>query len=108
MCTPCIGAVGVVISIVRVHAATWLELVLVPVLVLFVANGVEWRAHKDLLHHRQKPLHELYDRHTPEHHMVYGYDDMEIRSFKELKLVLIPAVGIFAAVVSMAAPAWLI
>jgi hypothetical protein len=41
----------------------------------------------------------LYDRHTPEHHMVFVTDDMSIRSWREFHLVLIPAYGIVAAAV---------
>jgi hypothetical protein len=67
-----------------------------------LSNLFEWRAHKDLLHHRLKPFHILYDRHTPEHHMVFGYDDMAVRDWKELRLVLIPAFGVAGIVVMMA------
>ena len=61
------------------------------VFVLLLSNATEWRVHRDLLHHRFRPLAELYDRHTPEHHMIFVQDDMALRSAREVRLVLIPA-----------------
>lgn len=98
------GTVGV--GLLAVAAGAWriadlraIELLAIPVM-LILSNGVEWRAHKDLLHKRRVPLHELYDRHTPQHHRVFRYEDMAIRAPKELKLVLIPAVGVLAVVIA--------
>ena len=64
-----------------------------------VLNAGEWRIHRDILHKRTPPLTVLYDRHTPEHHMIFVTDDMAIRSTREFYLVLIPAYGIVAAAV---------
>jgi sterol desaturase/sphingolipid hydroxylase (fatty acid hydroxylase superfamily) len=75
-----------------------LELLAVPV-TFVLANLGEWHAHRHLLHRRWKVLPLLYDKHTPMHHRIYRYDDMEIRSTRELKLVLIPATGVMALVV---------
>lgn len=76
------------------------DLLVVP-LVVVVANAFEWWAHKHLLHRRRRgPLAVLYDRHTPEHHMVYVDGDMVMRSFREARLVLIPAVGVVGAVLA--------
>lgn len=72
------------------------QLVAVP-LSFLILNASEWRIHRDLLHHRMKPLQFLYDRHTPEHHMVFVTDDMAVRSPREWRLVLIPPYGILAA-----------
>jgi hypothetical protein len=92
-------ALMVGLSLLRdVHAR---DLLVVP-FTFVLANLVEWRAHKDLLHHRRPPAEVLYDRHTPEHHMVFGYDDMAVRDWRELKLVLIPAFGVAAIVATMA------
>ncbi len=46
----------------------------------------------------------LYDRHTPMHHRIYRYGDMQVRSSRELRLVLIPAMGVIGIVIA-AAPA---
>lgn len=62
-----------------------------------VLNAGEWRIHRDILHKRTPPLSVLYDRHTPEHHMIFVTEDMAIRSTREFYLVLIPAYGIVAA-----------
>ena len=76
-----------------VKPAEWL---VVPAAYL-VLNAAEWRIHRDLLHRRTWPLHELYDRHTPQHHMIFLTNDMAVRSRRELRLVLIPAWGIVGA-----------
>ncbi len=69
---------------------------------LFVlSNAAEWRIHKSLLHKRSKLAPVLYDRHTPEHHVIYVTDDMAIRSTREFRLVLIPAWGIMAIFASL-------
>lgn len=73
-----------------------LQLLAVP-LSFLVLNAGEWRIHRDLLHKRTPPLTILYDRHTPQHHMVFVTDDMAIRSTREFYLVLIPFYGILAA-----------
>ncbi|MBI2392208.1 MAG: sterol desaturase family protein [Deltaproteobacteria bacterium] len=97
-----VGVVGLGLAVWGVRAPRASELLAVPATFL-LANLFEWRVHRGVLHHRQKLLEPLYDRHTPEHHMVFGYDDMAIRSPKELKLVLIPALGV-AGIVATTTP----
>jgi hypothetical protein len=97
-----IGAVALAVGIWGVRAPRPVELLVVPA-TFFLSNLFEWWAHKDLLHRRQKFATVLYDRHTPEHHMVFGYDDMAVRDWRELKLVLIPAFGV-AGIVAMMIP----
>lgn len=94
-----VGLAAFVAGCLKMHDLRAVELLAVP-LMLIVSNGVEWRAHKDLLHKRRFPLHELYDRHTPQHHRVFRYEDMAVRAQKELKLVLIPAIGVLAVVIA--------
>ncbi len=81
-----------VLSIANLHPA---ELLIVPFM-LVLSNMTEWRAHKYLLHRRTRFFEVLFDRHTPEHHVVYIEEDMAMRSAKEFRLVLIPAFGIVA------------
>ena len=102
-----VGLVALSLGIWGLHAPTALQFLTIPVTFL-LSNLFEWRAHKDLLHHRTKPFHILYDRHTPEHHMVFGYDDMAVREWKELRLVLIPAFGVAGIVLMMAPIAFLL
>jgi hypothetical protein len=71
------------------------QVALVPVF-LVVGNAIEWHAHRGLLHRRTRPLEQLYVRHTPQHHAVYVADDMFIREWRELKLILLPAWGVLA------------
>jgi fatty acid hydroxylase family protein len=89
-----------------ITAALWLvrelqpwQLVVLPVAFL-ILNAGEWRIHRDMLHKRTPPLQVLYDRHTPEHHMIFVREDMAIRSPREFRLVLIPFYGILAAAAS--------
>jgi hypothetical protein len=80
------------------HLRAW-ELALVPVFVV-ASNAIEWHAHRDLLHRRTWPLEQLYVRHTPQHHAVFVSDDMFIREWREVKLVLLPAWGVLAIIVA--------
>jgi sterol desaturase/sphingolipid hydroxylase (fatty acid hydroxylase superfamily) len=75
--------------------AAW-QLVALPISFV-ILNAGEWRVHRDLLHRRTPPLQILYDRHTPEHHMIFVTEDMSIRDRREFRLVLIPFYGILAA-----------
>ena len=97
-----VGIVTLLVASLSIHRLRPIELLVVP-FGLLLSNAFEWRAHKMVLHQRRWPLHVLYDRHTPEHHVIYQYDSMAIRSISEFRLVLIPAVGV-AAVVVIAAP----
>jgi hypothetical protein len=72
----------------------------VPVVYL-LTNMNEWYIHRDILHHRFVLAPVLYDRHTPEHHMIYVTDDMAIRDWREFHLVLIPAYGLFLIFVTL-------
>jgi fatty acid hydroxylase family protein len=96
---PSLVGIGVILaSLALVRDLRAIELVTVPVTFL-VVNAGEWRIHRDLLHKRTPPLTVLYDRHTPQHHMVFVTGDMAMRSRREFRLVLIPAYGIIAAAV---------
>ncbi len=74
-------------------------------LFLLIGNAVEWSAHRGILHRRVRPLETLYRRHN-QHHQVYVTETMAIHDPRELKLVLLPAVGvltIFAFTIPIAA-----
>lgn len=98
-----IGVVVLVVSVVRLAAlpVAWTDLAVVPLVCLF-ANYFEWLVHKRILHKRTWPVEVIYDKHTPVHHMVYVEEDMALRSAKELRLVLIPAMGVLGIVVTAA------
>jgi hypothetical protein len=92
-----IGAAGLAFATSRLHELKAFELLAVP-LAFVLSNLAEWHAHRNLLHRRFRPMAVLYDRHTPEHHRVYRYGDMALRSVRELRLVLIPAMGVLGIV----------
>jgi hypothetical protein len=96
-----IGVAVFVIALVHIHDVTPKDLVVVPV-TLLLSNYFEYRVHKKLLHRRLFPFQILYDRHTPEHHVVYIESDMSIRSTREFKLVLLPAFGVFGIILTTA------
>lgn len=84
-----------------IHDVRGWELLLVPLIVVF-ANGWEWRVHKGVLHRRFPLFETLYEKHTPMHHRVYHEQDMAIRTARELRLVLIPALGVIGIVAALA------
>ncbi|MGH7330909.1 MAG: sterol desaturase family protein, partial [Polyangiaceae bacterium] len=88
-----VGIACIVLAATQLHSVAPLELLLVP-LVYLISNAAEWRAHKHLLHKRTPPLQVLYDRHTPQHHMIFVTHDMSIRARREWRLVLIPFYGV--------------
>jgi len=98
-----VGIAAIVAGALNLSQVRPVELVVVP-LVFLAANLAEWDIHKRLLHRRWKPMAVLYDQHTPMHHRIYRYGDMEIRSARELRFVLIPAMGVVGIVLA-AAPA---
>ena len=100
-----LGIIAVAAALAReVTAGEWLT---VPS-ALILLNAGEWSIHKYLLHHRTPPLQLLYDRHTPQHHMVFVTEDMAMRQTREWRLVLIPAWGIVGAfLVALPIPALL-
>jgi sterol desaturase/sphingolipid hydroxylase (fatty acid hydroxylase superfamily) len=100
-CTTGIAVTLLALGVWGVHGLRAVELLVVPI-VFLIANGFEWRAHKDLLHKVRWPMGFLYYRHTPEHHVVYVEEDMAIRDWRELRLVLIPAWGVFGIVLTIA------
>lgn len=102
--------IGLVLVAVLLHLLRdfrpW-QLFIVP-LTFLLSNASEWRIHRDLLHKRTPPFELLYQRHTPEHHMVFLTEDMAMRSPQEYRLVLIPAYGILGAFLGALVPAAII
>lgn len=95
---PGLLGLGAMIAAFRgIHDLRLLELVTIP-LTLFFGFGFEWLVHQVLLHRRMPGATILYDRHELMHHVIYTYDDMAMRSSRELRLILMPAfavVGVF-------------
>ena len=77
-----VGIVTLVVSLLCLRHVRLIELLVIPATFL-LSNGVEWRAHKGVLHRRVWPLGVLFDRHTPVHHKIYQYDSMAMRSNME-------------------------
>lgn len=94
------GAVVLGLALFNIERLALLELLVIP-MVLVLANLFEWYVHKNLMHRRFWLMRVLYDRHTPQHHRIFHYHDMAIRSARELRLVLIPAMGVLGIVLLM-------
>lgn len=90
-----IGVIALVAGYVAVEAFAAV-LALWAAVTFLLANLVEWCAHRELLHKRRRPFHGLYDQHVPRHHVFYREDSMAVRSRKEWRFVLMPAVGVLA------------
>lgn len=92
---PSVFALGVIAAAILLlrDLRAW-QLLTVPV-VYVLDNINEWYIHRDMLHKRTLIAPVLYNRHTPEHHMIYVTDDMAMRDKLEYQLVLIPAYGLF-------------
>ena len=91
-----VGLATVSLCVCTIGQLRAVELLTIPVSFVLL-NAAEWQIHRDLLHRRTPPLAVLYDRHTPQHHMIFVTDDMAMRSTREFRLVLIPFYGILAA-----------
>jgi hypothetical protein len=77
----------------------------VPPITWVAANAAEWRIHRDLLHRRAPGFRWLYERHTLMHHRVFVEWDLELRSARELGLVMIPPFAQVLLVVLAGVPA---
>ena len=88
-----IGLLGITAVLCLVHNLRLVELWTIPV-TLLGGLGLEWRAHKDLLHQRRRGLEILNDRHERLHHVVFTHDDMGLRGQHEMALVLLPTFAI--------------
>jgi hypothetical protein len=86
----------------------WRELAW-AVSLLIVFNAAEWWLHRGPLHHRVAALDVLYHQHTRRHHRVFVADDMAVRTWDELVLVLLPPwaiVALFGLVSPFIAALW--
>jgi hypothetical protein len=100
LATTSICLAGMGLAIYLLEPLAWWHLAF-GVALFILSNAAEWRLHQSLLHRRVKPFGFIYDRHTPQHHMVFITDDMEMRSKKEWKLVLMPSWGILLLFLSL-------
>ena len=80
----CLGAMAG--AFVRLQAVRPVELLTVPV-TLLLSFGFEWRAHKLVLHRRSPLVGTLYERHELQHHVIFTYDDLAMRSARETRRV---------------------
>lgn len=87
-----LGAIDAAVSLM--HGVRWWQVALVPVFAAAL-NGLEWHAHRGVLHRHARPLGSLHRQHLV-HHTLYVRGDMAMRDPRELKAVLLPAAAILA------------
>ncbi|MFO0555006.1 MAG: sterol desaturase family protein [Polyangiaceae bacterium] len=87
------GLAVCITALLRIHAPTWIELIVFPLTLVF-GFAFEWRVHKSVLHQRKPGLGILYVRHELHHHVAYRHYDMAMRSPRELYLILMPPYAI--------------
>jgi sterol desaturase/sphingolipid hydroxylase (fatty acid hydroxylase superfamily) len=95
LCPSAIGFGVAILALALLRDLRPVELWTVPI-ALVLSLGLEWRAHKDILH-RRWPLpgfSMLYDRHERLHHVIFPAEDMQMRSRDERALVLMPGFAI--------------
>jgi hypothetical protein len=91
---PSVLGLGVAaVALASLRDLALIDLCAIPI-TLFASFGFEWRAHKDILHKKMPLLGLIYRRHELMHHVIYTYDDMSLRSPRELWLILMPAYAI--------------
>jgi hypothetical protein len=103
---PSILGLGVLVaSVALLESVRWTELLAIPI-TLLLGFGFEWRAHKYILHERAPGLGLLYRRHELMHHVLYTYDDMQLRSPREMWMILMPAYAIVLVFFMLMPIAW--
>jgi hypothetical protein len=95
--TIALAAIGTALALI--HDLHPVQLLTIPICFL-ISNASEWRLHRDVLHKRLPGASLLYYRHTPEHHVVFQTDTMQIANTREFRLVLIPAYGIIGIAIA--------
>jgi len=99
-----VGAALIAAAVIMLRNPSRWDLLSIPISFVLL-NAIEWLIHRNLLHHRTW---RFYDRHTPEHHVLYVRDDMSIRSVYEFRHVLVPIYAVFTLFLTMAPPAALL
>jgi hypothetical protein len=89
------GIAVIVVCALYLKGLRTVELLTIP-FTLVLSNAIEWNAHKKVLHKRHWLLPMLFERHTPVHHKLFTYDDMEITDWREVRNVLLPSFGVLA------------
>lgn len=91
LCPSLIGFGVAILSLALLRDLRPVELWTLPI-TFVLALGLEWRAHKDILHRRWPVpgFSMLYDRHERVHHVIFPAEDMQMRSVNERALVLMP------------------
>jgi len=102
-----IGFAVLVFACSQIHALRPIELLALPI-TLMLGFGFEWRIHKWVLHKRMPLFGTLYERHELQHHVVYTYDDMAMRSPRERWLVLMPSYGVVLVALINTPLTWLV
>jgi sterol desaturase/sphingolipid hydroxylase (fatty acid hydroxylase superfamily) len=103
-----LGLGAMIAAIANIHQLRSIELLAIPA-TLVLGFAFEWRVHKWVLHHRTPGVQTLYERHELQHHVIYTYDHMQLRDYREMWTILMPSyavVLVFIMNVPFALIAW--
>src|SRR4051812_26299334 len=84
-----IGAAMLWIAIGHIHAPTWTEWLVVPV-VFFLSNVFEWALHRFIMHRPVKGFMGIYKRHTLAHHQFFTDTEPTYDSTRDYRIVFFP------------------
>jgi hypothetical protein len=93
-----IAFISVLLSVIYVQTSKY-NITVIPLTVLFFF-GFEWFVHKFVLHKKTRLFKFIYDQHI-KHHCIYNFDNMALKSFRELYLILMPTYSIVLAFLGM-------
>ena len=96
-----LAAIG--FSLSRLEAVRPLEWLTVPAVFLF-GNVVEFLGHRGPMHHRQRGLRLLFQRHTEQHHRFFTHEALAYESARDVKMVLFPPVLLLFFLGAIATP----
>ncbi|MFS8066805.1 MAG: fatty acid hydroxylase family protein, partial [Byssovorax sp.] len=100
-----LGLVGLTLSFVQ--APSLAELAVVPLTFLF-SNLTEYVGHRFPMHRPFRGLGLIYNRHSKQHHHFYTDEAMSYESWRDVEMVLFPALLIVFFSVGFVAPAGLL
>jgi hypothetical protein len=93
-----IGGAALWVAARHVHAVSWVELGVVPVVVI-LANLFEWFLHVQVMHRPRRGLMGIYNRHTLAHHQFFTDQAPFHESTRDYRIVFFPPYALIAFLV---------
>ncbi|WP_158808567.1 fatty acid hydroxylase family protein [Beijerinckia sp. L45] len=100
-----IGGAALWYCVQNIHAPTWLELLVIPIVVIF-ANVFEWFLHAQVMHRPRPGFMGIYKRHTLAHHQFFTEHEPFHDTTKDYRIVFFPPYAEIAFLVMASAMAY--